>query len=158
MFSLKTAIQAHLPWIVKDAVKTGKSHKLCPYFPDSVYQFSWYETFSMQLNVQHVHTWVTGFFFLWVHFASYSGLSWSCCCSSSKSTKSHSYFSLACLLFQNSKKSVTTMCKCSNRVKEEVNKFMKQIKHLHWLLFCGLLFILTVWLTYFYWLPTRVHR
>ena len=32
---------------------------------------------------------------LLVHLVSYSGLSWSCCCSSSKSTRSHSYSSRA---------------------------------------------------------------
>lgn len=54
-------------------------------------------------------TFVTGFNFFRLHMASNSGRSWSCCCSSSKSTRSHSYSSLACRCFQNSRNSVTTV-------------------------------------------------
>lgn len=58
--------------------------------------------------LQIYYTFVTGFIFLCLHIASNSGRSWSCCCSSSKSTRSHSYSSLACRCFQNSRNNVTS--------------------------------------------------
>lgn len=56
---------------------------------------------------EHTNTWVMRFSLRLVHLVSYSGRSCSCCCSSSKSTRSHSYSRRACRLFQNSRNSVT---------------------------------------------------
>lgn len=56
---------------------------------------------------EHTNTCVMRFFLRSVHLVSYSGRSCSCCCSSSKSTRSHSYSRRACRLFHNSRNSVT---------------------------------------------------
>lgn len=84
-------------------------------------------------------TCVTGLRRRWVHFNSNSGLIWSCCCSSSKSTRSHSYSSLACLRFHNSRNRVT-VAQQSKRKRQTTrnNKCVKGTGEIRCITYCHL--------------------
>ena len=108
----------------------GRSERTCWWqggtapFPERSLSFIVFSTGSMVISVHHrahsfshIHvilfeliiwsTLVILLSLLLVHRISNSGRIWSCCCSSSKSTKSHSYSSRAWRRFQNSKNRVT---------------------------------------------------
>lgn len=76
-------------------------------FSDTVWRLHRLELHFRKVFHENTNTWVMRFILRLVHLVSYSGRSCSCCCSSSKSTRSHSYSRRACRLFQNSKNSVT---------------------------------------------------
>lgn len=75
----------------------------------SVVYIEYFRIFTQAVcnNQLSARTWVIRLSLWSVHLVSNSGRIWSCCCSSSKSTRSHSYSNWAWRRFQNSRNRVT---------------------------------------------------